>query len=139
MPRLSASEAPRSRRYRGECSKAFKLYYGDQASTICRQDHRAALVHISAALNGANYTGTTLQPHVVPLMQNHLGYILQQDNAPVYRVRETPAYLAGQQIGVVHPWPVASPDMNPIEHVSDFLGRHIRAMNPAPQNNAKLI
>ncbi|GFO32102.1 transposable element tcb1 transposase [Plakobranchus ocellatus] len=56
-----------------------------------------------------------------------------------HRARETQAYLAGQQIGVIHPWPAVSPDMSPIDHVWDILGRHIQWMNPAPQNNAKLI
>ncbi|GFO31477.1 transposable element tcb1 transposase [Plakobranchus ocellatus] len=34
-------------------------------------DHRKALVHIPAVLNGANYVATILQPHVAPFMQSH--------------------------------------------------------------------
>ncbi|GFO25754.1 transposable element tcb1 transposase [Plakobranchus ocellatus] len=29
--------------------------------------------------------------------------------------------------------------MNPIEHVWDILGRHIQAINPAPQSNTQLF
>ncbi|GFN84307.1 transposable element tcb1 transposase [Plakobranchus ocellatus] len=70
-------------------------------------------VHIPAARNGTNYVTTILQLHVAPFMLNHPGYILQQDNDPAHRARETQAYLAGEQIGVIHPWPAVSPDINP--------------------------
>ncbi|GFO04395.1 transposable element tcb1 transposase [Plakobranchus ocellatus] len=62
---------------------------------------------------------------------NHPGYILQQDNVPSHGVRETQAYLARQQIDVIHHWPAVSPNMIPIENVWDILGRHIQEMNPA--------
>jgi hypothetical protein len=32
------------------------------------------------------------------------------------------------------PWPAISPDMNPIEHVWDFIGRKINQCNPKCQN-----
>jgi hypothetical protein len=32
------------------------------------------------------------------------------------------------------PWPAMSPDMNPIEHVWDFIGRKINKRNPKCQN-----
>ena len=32
------------------------------------------------------------------------------------------------------PWPAMSPDMNPIEHVWDFIGRKINQRNPKCQN-----
>jgi hypothetical protein len=32
------------------------------------------------------------------------------------------------------PWPAMSPDMNPIEHVCDFIGRKINQCNPKCQN-----
>ncbi|GFN78584.1 transposable element tc1 transposase [Plakobranchus ocellatus] len=101
-------------------------------------DHRTALVRIPAALNGTNYIATTWQPHVAPFMQNHLGYILKQDNTPAHRARKTQTYLAGQQIGVIHA-ALVSPDMNPFELVWDILGRHIQETNPAPQNNTQSI
>jgi hypothetical protein len=36
------------------------------------------------------------------------------------------------------PWPAMSPDMNPIEHVWDFIGRKINQRNPKCQNNDEL-
>jgi transposase len=32
------------------------------------------------------------------------------------------------------PWPAMSPDMNPIEHAWDFIGRKINQRNPKCQN-----
>jgi hypothetical protein len=32
------------------------------------------------------------------------------------------------------PWPAMSPDMNPIEHVCDFIGRKINQRNPKCHN-----
>ena len=102
-------------------------------------DHRTALVHVPVTLTGANYIATILQPHVAPFMQNHQGYILQQDNAPPHRARATQAYLEGEDIDVIQPWPALSADLNPIEHVWDILGHRLYDMNPAPENNAQLI
>jgi hypothetical protein len=36
------------------------------------------------------------------------------------------------------PWPAMSPDMNPIEHVWDFIGRKINQRNPKCQNMDEL-
>ncbi|GFO43435.1 transposable element tc1 transposase [Plakobranchus ocellatus] len=115
-----------------------------------RTDHRTAFAHIPAALNGTNYEATILQPLMAPFMQSHPGYILQQENVPAHRARETQVYLAGQHIGVNYPlpaigvnypvpaigvnypWTAVSRDMSLIEHVWNILGRHIRQINPSP-------
>ena len=36
------------------------------------------------------------------------------------------------------PWPAMSPDLNPIEHIWDMLGRRIRAWEPPVQNIRQL-
>ncbi|GFN76227.1 transposable element tcb1 transposase [Plakobranchus ocellatus] len=72
-------------------------------------------------------------------MQNNPGYILQQGDTPAYHARETQAYLAGQQIGVIQPWPAVSSGTNPIDYVWDILGLHTQEMNPKLQNNVQLI
>ena len=63
------------------------------------------------------------------------GWILQQDNAPPHTSRVVTDYF--QEAGVrTLPWPSKSPDLNPIEHVWDFLGRKVVAR--VPQNLRQL-
>jgi hypothetical protein len=43
------------------------------------------------------------------------------------------AFLQQEAVQTI-PWPAVSPDMNPIEHVWDFIGRKINQHNPKCQN-----
>ena len=48
------------------------------------------------------------------------------DNAPPYVARITRQFLNRNNFNVL-PWPALSPDMNPIEHIWDYLGRKVRS------------
>ncbi|GFV03148.1 transposable element Tcb2 transposase [Trichonephila clavipes] len=57
-------------------------------------------------------------------------FVFQDDNARPHRARLVDNMLEAETIQRME-WPVCSPDLNPIEHVWDMLGRRIAA-RPRP-------
>lgn len=84
------------------------------------------------------YIREVLEPHVVPFAP-FIGddFLLMHDNARPHVARIVSEYLAEVEIPVVN-WPALSPDLNPIEHVWDALGRKIRCRVPRPANLQQL-
>ena len=80
----------------------------------------------AGSLTAQRYIDTVLQPVVVPYMGDHHPSILMQDNARPHTARVTMNFLDGHNIPLL-PWPAQSPDMNPIEHVWDYIGRQVYA------------
>ena len=59
------------------------------------------------------------------------------DNARPHRSREVTAYHQSEAVTSVI-WPAMTPDLNPIEHIWDMLGRRIHALEPPVQNLRQL-
>ncbi|KFM63265.1 Transposable element Tcb1 transposase, partial [Stegodyphus mimosarum] len=59
-------------------------------------------------------------------------FLLQDDNTRLHRIRIVDDYLQQQTIQRLEK-SARSPDLNPIKHVWDALGRHIAALNPPVQ------
>ena len=79
-----------------------------------------------------------LAPYVVPMFQAHQDLrIFQQDNACPHTARVSMKFLQAQNVNCMH-WPSLSPDMAPIEHVWDALGRRVDNRPVKPTTGATL-
>ena len=104
------------------------------------QFYKTDLVILNGPVNANSYIQTVLQPVLLPFIQHHFPNgrcEFQHDNAPAHRARRTTQFLQANQINVLD-WPALSPDMSPIEHVWDDLGRRIYARVPPPQTILQL-
>ena len=59
------------------------------------------------------------------------------DHASPHRSRAVTAYLQSEAVTSV-PWPAMSPDLNPIQHIWDMLGRRIQAREHPVENIRQL-
>ena len=84
------------------------------------------LIDVQGNLNAQGYINQILQPEAVHFLQRHGLAILMHDNARPRVVRICRQFRNRNNINVL-PLPVVSPDMNPIEHIWDYLSRKVRA------------
>ena len=84
------------------------------------------LIVVKGNLNAQGYINQILQPEAVPFLQRHGPPILMHDNARPRVARICRQFLNRNNVNVL-PWPAVSLDMNPMEHILDYLGRKVRA------------
>lgn len=92
-------------------------------------------LHIFAGgtVNAQRYREEILEPHV-RLFRGAVGpeFIFMDDNARPHRSQLVDEFLQEEDIQRME-WPARSPDMNPIEHAWDALGRQIASRQPPPR------
>jgi hypothetical protein len=92
-------------------------------------DCKLDLYVLDGNLIGQKYRDNVLAPCVVPHFDNHV-----LADRPMFMDNNARPHFLQQETVQTIPWPAMSPDMNPIEHVWDFIGRKINQRNPKCQN-----
>ncbi|GFU40046.1 transposable element Tcb1 transposase [Trichonephila clavipes] len=83
---------------------------------------RSSLVLIRGTMTALQYIHDILQPHVLPLMQRLPGASFGQDNTRPHMARVSQDFL---HTVTTLSWLTKSPDLFPIDHIWDNLGRRV--------------
>ncbi|GFX50858.1 transposable element Tcb2 transposase [Trichonephila clavipes] len=86
----------------------------------------------AGSVNGTRYCNEILLPYV-RLFRGAMGlkFLFMDDNAPCHRTVAAEQLSESEDIERMD-WPARSPDLNPIEHVWNFLGRRLAARTLPP-------
>ncbi|GFW00401.1 transposable element Tcb2 transposase [Trichonephila clavipes] len=96
--------------------------------------HTDLHVFHGGTVTGLRYRDEILDPYVRPYAAaNGNDFILMDDNARPHRARIVEEYLEDHGLERME-WPARSQDLNPIEHLWDYLGREFAALNPPPRS-----
>ncbi|UYV75736.1 hypothetical protein LAZ67_13001171 [Cordylochernes scorpioides] len=97
-------------------------------------DSRSPLLRIQGTMTAQRYVDDVLRPMTLPYLQGVPNALYQQDNARPHTARISQQALQDVQM---LPWPPYSPDLSPIEHVWDIIGRRLHAL-PQPRSEDEL-
>ncbi|KFM73863.1 Transposable element Tc3 transposase, partial [Stegodyphus mimosarum] len=88
------------------------------------------------SVTSQRYRDEALEPYV-RLFRGAVGPDFMDDNAPCHRAVLVDDFIETGNIQRMS-WPANSPDLNPIEHVWDMLGRQIAAHSHPPSSVTEL-
>jgi len=115
-----------SERFLDDCIVEHDRYGGGSVMVWAgiMSNRRTDLVPVQGTLTGQRYVEEILIPHVLPAAQQFgRQFVFQHDNARPHICR-VPTEALGDVTTLE--WPARSPDMSPIEHLWDELGRRLR-------------
>ncbi|UYV60755.1 TAT [Cordylochernes scorpioides] len=92
-------------------------------------DSSSPLLRIQGIMTAQRYVDDVLRPVTLPYLQGVPNVFYQQDNPRPHTARISQQALQDVQM---LPWPPYSPDLSPIEHVWDIIGRRLHAL-PQPR------
>lgn len=90
------------------------------------------------SVTGQKYRDEVIEPYV-RLFRGAVGpkFIFMDDNAPCYQTFLVDDFLETENIQHMS-WPANSPELNPIKHVWDMLGRQLAALSHPPSSVPEL-
>ncbi|CAH1988070.1 unnamed protein product [Acanthoscelides obtectus] len=90
---------------------------------------KSPLIFIRGNMNAQRYILEVLEPHLLPYLDTLTDPTFQQDNARPHVARVTIDFFQHNDVTLL-PWPPRSPDLSPIEHVWDMMGRRLLNLQP---------
>jgi transposase len=104
---------------------------------ICHDD-RTQFKIVQGTLNAEKYRDDNHDPIVLPfLQQRNFDHVFQHDNARCHVARVCQNFMNQNHIRVL-PWSALSPDLSPIEHLWDGVGRCVRYRQNPPETQQEL-
>ncbi|UYV63376.1 hypothetical protein LAZ67_2003894 [Cordylochernes scorpioides] len=127
---------PPNRRQRLEWCRARSTWMTEWHRVVFSDESRFCLSSDSrrGTMTAQRYVDDVLRPVTLPYLQGVPNALYQQDNARPHTARISQQALQDAQM---LPWPPYSPDLSPIEHVWDIIGRRLHAL-PQPRSEDEL-
>ncbi|UYV78522.1 hypothetical protein LAZ67_16001881 [Cordylochernes scorpioides] len=127
---------PPNRRQRLEWCRARSTWMTEWHRVVFSDKSRFCLSSDSrrGTMTAQRYVDDVLRPVTLPYLQGVPNALYQQDNARPHTARISQHALQDVQM---LPWPPYSPDLSPIEHVWDIIGRRLHAL-PQPRSEDEL-
>lgn len=99
---------------------------------VCLNGRTDLVVFRNQTVNAERYVHNILEEVVLPYAQEMGdGFVLVDDNARPHRANIVNDFIAQHRFTRME-WPAMSPDMNPIEHIWDYIGKQLQRLeNPA--------
>ncbi|CAH2010451.1 unnamed protein product [Acanthoscelides obtectus] len=104
-----------------EWNKCFENWF-ERMKMCINLDNKT--VKIRGNMNAQRYIHEVLEPHLLPYLDTLADPTFQQDNARPHVVRVTIDFFQHNDVTLL-PWPPRSPDLSPIEHGWDMMGRRL--------------